>query len=482
MDQALAPDSVLLKQVQQEVHNLLVGDAAALMVGFIVAVIGLSAVVAFCSRRKPKTRLLLWFGLIALLYGVRMLAAAGTTRMLISAPEIFWRYLIVTISYVILLPFLLFIEEIYGKGWKSCLRGFFWIQTAYAIAALLFDIIHRAPESAPDPIYILFLGITVVLVSGRIYGYKPPMFEESRAIGIGLLVFILFVVNEHMVMLRMVPWSLRVEPAGFLLFVLLLGFITVRRTLLNEQKLVTLQQEMDAARRIQASILPRELPKFAGCKLAVRYVPMASVAGDYYDFVVPDSTHLGVLIADVAGHGVPAALIASMVNVALSAQAPHWSSPAAVMSGLNQVLCNQKTGQYVTAGYLFLDLQESTALYSGAAHPPLLLERPAEGSVLEFQENGLLLGFRPGAIYPNVPIRLVPGDRILMYTDGVTEVVNPAEELFGGERLKDFVKARGHLSANALADSLLQELAAWSGRKAGRVNEDDLTLIVIDMA
>jgi phosphoserine phosphatase RsbU/P len=482
MDQVLTPDSVLQRQIQREVHNLLVGDASALMLGFIVGIIGLASLAAFCFRRKTRARLLLSFGLIALLYGVRQLANTDTTRMLISAPEAFWRYLTATISYAILLPFLLFIEEIYGKGWRSVLRGFLWIQTAYVIAALLFDIIRREPESAPDPIYILFLGLAVVLVSGSICGYKPPMFEESRAIGIGLLVFILFVVNEHLVMLQMVPWSLRMEPVGFFLFVILLGFIAVRRTILNEQKLAALEQEMDAAWRIQASILPCELPRIAGCKLAVRYIPMASVAGDYYDFVVADSTRLGVLIADVAGHGVPAALIASMVNVALSSQAPHWSNPAAVISGLNQVLCKQKTGQYVTAGYLFLDLQESTALYSGAAHPPLLLYRPAEESVFEFQENGLLLGFRPGEIYTNVPIRLVPGDRILLYTDGVTEIANPSEELFGGERFKAFVKAHGRLSAEALADSLLQELAAWSGRKGGGVNEDDLTLIVVDIA
>jgi serine phosphatase RsbU (regulator of sigma subunit) len=208
---------------------------------------------------------------------------------------------------------------------------------------------------------------------------------------------------------------------------------------------------------------------------------MASVAGDYYDFVAVDDTHLGVMIADVAGHGVPAALIASMVKVALSSQGTCGSDPAAVMSGLNQVLCRQETGQFVTAGYLLLDLKNATGLYSGAAHPPLLLWRSADGTIQEIHENGLPLGFRANAQYANVPIRLIPRDRILMYTDGIIDATSPSGDFFGEQRFKEFIRNHSHLSGDRFADLLLQELAMWSGRKAGRTQEDDLTLIIVDI-
>jgi sigma-B regulation protein RsbU (phosphoserine phosphatase) len=481
MDQVPAPDGMTQSQMQQQIHALLLGDADNIILGTIIFVAGLAAILVSCVRLKLKAGLLLWFGLIALLYGVRLLADTDTVHLLVGMPETFWRYLISFIGHLILIPFVLFFEQIYGKGWKSSLRGLLWIQALYAVAAILTDTIQQSPESLPDPVYLFFSGLTAILVLGRYFAYQPPLFEESRAISVGLFIFILFVVNEHLVIMGLVPWSLRIEPLGFLLFVILLGFIAVRRFIINEHKLAALQHEMDAAQRIQASILPRELPSMKGCRLAVRYVPMASVAGDYYDFVTVDGARLGVLIADVAGHGVPAALIASMVKVALSSQVSCWSDPAAVVSGLNQVLCKQQTGQFVTAGYLLLDLKEKTAFYSGAAHPPLLLWRGLQKEILQFQENGLPLGFRPHETYASVPIRLVPGDRILMYTDGIIETAHPSGDLFGEERFKAFIKEYSNLPADRFADSLLHDLAAWSGRKAGRAQEDDVTLIVADI-
>ena len=481
MDQVSAADGFSGNQLQRQVQALLLGDAGGLILGFVIIVAGLSAILLFRVRRKPRAGLLLWFGLIAVLYGVRLLASTDTIRLLTGSPEMFWRYLISFINYGILIPFVLFWEGVYGKGWKSSLRVLFWIQTFYAVAAILVDSLRGVPESSPDPVYLFFFCLMVILVLGRLFAYQPPMFKESRAIFLGLLTFILFVVNEHLVILGLVPWSLRLEAMGFLLFVLLLGYVAVRHFLINEQRLAALQQEMDAARQIQASILPRELPAFEGCKLAVKYVPMASVAGDYYDFVAVSDSQLGVLIADVAGHGVPAALIASMVKVALSSQASHWCDPAAVVAGINQIICKQQTGQLVTAGYLLLDLKEATALYASAAHPPLLLWRAAENAIFEIQENGTPLGFRQNEKYANVPIRLFPGDRILLYTDGIIEAANPSGDFFGEERFRISIKTNAHLPPDHFAGSLLQGLAAWTRKRDEDTMEDDLTVVVIEI-
>src|SRR5215472_17158623 len=104
------------------------------------------------------------------------------------------------------------------------------------------------------------------------------------------------------------------------------------------QQLFTIQKELETARQIQHSILPREIPKFAGLDIAARYIPMTSVAGDFYDFFRVDDRRLGILVADVSGHGMPAALIASMLKIALAAQAPQAADPAAVLLGLNLAL------------------------------------------------------------------------------------------------------------------------------------------------
>src|SRR6201986_2520273 len=117
-------------------------------------------------------------------------------------------------------------------------------------------------------------------------------------------------------------------------------------------QLLTIQKELETARQIQMSILPSEIPKIEGLDIAARYVPMTSVAGDFYDFLLVDGKHIGILVADVSGHGMPAALIASMLKIALAAQAANAADPAKVLLGLNQTLCGKFQHHYVTAAYV----------------------------------------------------------------------------------------------------------------------------------
>ena len=198
---------------------------------------------------------------------------------------------------------------------------------------------------------------------------------------------------------------------------------------------MAIRNELEIARRIQTSILPEGMPELAGVRIAAQYVPMSQVAGDFYDFLVVDERRVGVLIADVSGHGVPAALVASMVKVAIAAQAEHADNPAKVMEGLNSVLSGKLQGQFVTAAYLFLDLEAGTGRYSAAGHPPLLHYRAADQSIDDVVENGLILGIMPFASYQTRALTLGTGDRFLLYTDGVIEADQRGEE-FGAERVK----------------------------------------------
>lgn len=466
---------------QQRAHEILRADAGSLILGSIILIAGLFAISVYFIRRKPKAGLILWFGMIALLYGVRLLASTPAIQPLIDLPEEVWRYVVSIINYTIIIPFVLFLIEIYGEGWRSSLRIVLWIQISYGVVAILADIFLQTPKSFPDPVYLFFLGLAAVLLLGRYHDYQPPFLEESRAIKIGLFLFILSVINEHLVAFSLVPWTVRPEALCFLLFVILLGYIAVRRFLKNEQTLIAVQHEMEAARQIQTSILPREVPNHKYCKMVVKYVPMTSVAGDFYDFVSVDKTQLGILTADVTGHGIPAALVASMLKVALLSQASSRGDPAAVLKGLNQIFCGQPTGKFVTAGYLLIDPGARTALYSGAAHPPLLLWREAERAVIEYEENGLLLGFRPEETYTNVQFPLNSGDRIFLYTDGIIEVMNPSGDFFGQERFKTYIKTHSHMPLDHFAESLLYELARWSGNKSDKGYEDDLTLIALEI-
>ena len=245
------------------------------------------------------------------------------------------------------------------------------------------------------------------------------------------------------------------------------------------RQLIAINSELEMARQIQLAILPRETPKIQGLDIAARYIPVSSVAGDFYDFILIDEKHVGILIADVCGHGLPSALIASMLQTALAAQSPRASDPARVLTGLNQALSGKFQWHFVTAGYLFLDLDNSTVNYAGAAHPPLLLWRMKSGSATEVLENGLMLGLLPDSTYSAITLPLECGDWIVLFTDGIVEARNPSGEEFGMDRLKRFVEENHALSAERLGDGLLDALEGWSRQARGEGQADDITLLAI---
>ncbi|MGB7750622.1 MAG: SpoIIE family protein phosphatase [Candidatus Acidiferrales bacterium] len=246
------------------------------------------------------------------------------------------------------------------------------------------------------------------------------------------------------------------------------------------RQLVEINTELEMARQIQLSILPSSTPKITGLDIVARYIPMTSVAGDFYDFIVVDERHVGILIADVSGHGLPAALIASMLQVALTAQARHVSEPSKVLAGLNQALCGKFQHNFVTAAYVYVDLEKNIMNYGGAGHPPLLLWRKSTGSASELLENGLVMGQFEEATYDSLQVPIEPGDRFFLYTDGILETCNPAQEEFGTDRFMKFMETNNKLPAGPFADALMLELARWLEQPPGEGHKDDISLLAID--
>jgi serine phosphatase RsbU (regulator of sigma subunit) len=243
------------------------------------------------------------------------------------------------------------------------------------------------------------------------------------------------------------------------------------------QQLLAIQKELETARLIQQSILPETIPQIEGLDIAARYVPMTSVAGDFYDFIPVDNKHVGILVADVSGHGMPAALIASMLKIALAAQAGHADDPAHVLQGLNQALCGKFQHHYVTAAYAYINMETRTIKYGGAGHPPMLMWGNSSQGVRDVTENGLFLGKFDFAAYSSVELPLARGDWALLYTDGISETNSPEGVEFNTERFRQFLAAEKNTSADQLADSLLNELSRYSARTEGQDLDDDITMV-----
>ena len=246
-----------------------------------------------------------------------------------------------------------------------------------------------------------------------------------------------------------------------------------------ESQLQTIQSEMATARQIQLSILPREIPAIKGLEIAARYIPMTAVAGDFYDFIQIDEKRIGILVADVSGHGMPAALISSMLKIALDGQTECASDPASVLAGLNKALCGKFQGHFVTAVYVVVDVEKQSIFYAGAGHPPLIFMDHSAGKARDLIENGLFLGFFPEATYSAVEIPFTAGDWGVLYTDGIPEMTDPSDEQFGLDRFKQCLQDHHDLTAAQFIDALLAELSQWSDVASGREPEDDITLLAI---
>jgi serine phosphatase RsbU (regulator of sigma subunit) len=235
-------------------------------------------------------------------------------------------------------------------------------------------------------------------------------------------------------------------------------------------------RELETARRIQQSILPKASPSVRGLSVATHYDSMTEVAGDLFDFVVTPSGQLGVLVADVSGHGVPAAIVASMVKIALAVQEGEIADPGAVLTRMNRALCGRFELAYVTAVFALIDPVARTLTYASAGHPSPLVRR-ADGRLESLDERGLVLGFLPDARYASAVVRdIAVGDRVVFYTDGITEAARSDGEFFGDREFQRLLAASRAQSAEPFMAALVEAARRWVGADFS----DDVTVVLVD--
>lgn len=247
--------------------------------------------------------------------------------------------------------------------------------------------------------------------------------------------------------------------------------------LLHENlKRAALEEELHLARQIQASYLPSTFPRLERLELSGINVPSKQVGGDYYDYV--EMSHgLLVTVADVVGKGVPAALLMSMMQASLRTMAAERRSLSEMLHHLNQlVLGSGMAGKFATMFLGRLDVDTCTLHFSNAGHnPPCLLR--ADGEVRWLSEGGLLLGVLADPRPTEHQVRLFPGDRLVLYTDGITEAANAANEFFGEDRLTAVL---GEMPAELDAESVTRGVMDAVHRFCGdREPGDDMTVMVL---
>jgi phosphoserine phosphatase RsbU/P len=234
------------------------------------------------------------------------------------------------------------------------------------------------------------------------------------------------------------------------------------------------QRELEDARLIQRGLLPAVLPRVGGIELAVAWQPMQDVGGDCFDTLTFGSS-LGVSIADIAGKGLPAALLMSNLQAAVRAFAQETAEPSSVCASVNRLLCrNMASGRFATFCYARVEPEAGRIVYSNAGHNPPLVVR-AGNRITPLSEGGMVLGIFPENVYAQAETAIATGDRIVFYTDGITEARNPDGEEYGDERLAAAALASRALPVEGMKDALFADVTEFSQGKF----DDDATLIVV---
>jgi sigma-B regulation protein RsbU (phosphoserine phosphatase) len=254
--------------------------------------------------------------------------------------------------------------------------------------------------------------------------------------------------------------------------------IIIEKVMLHEQLIEKkrLEGQLEVARQVQLELLPARHPHLEGFDISAYNFPTEEVSGDYYDFVRIYEDQLGIVVADVSGKGVPAALLMAFLRAVLRASIHVGYAPHIAMAKVNNLLWESiERHQFVTVFYGVLDATNKTLAFTNAGHnPPLLMD--ADGNARFIERGGVPLGMFEDSRYYEYYLPVDPGQLLVFYTDGVTEATAPNGEEYGRERLVRVVRENRHLKARELIDCVYDDVVRYA--KSGGI-DDDITVVVI---
>jgi phosphoserine phosphatase RsbU/P len=454
-----------------DVTAIVRGDMIAGAVAVVLITMGAGLLLlGALSARKARSSFV-YTGLFAIAYGTRLAFNTASFTALYGHPRSL-DYLRSAFEYLVPIPAALLFETFSGSRRRIVHRIITAALILCAAVAIPIELAIHSPFALKPVIDTLVIVLIAVLTLDLLSA--GPNARNWKLVRIGALVFTAFVLNEHFHFVGD-PYGFTREPAGFLFLMLTIVITTMREATQAQQRLVAVDSELATARKIQLAALPRTNPELPGLDVASVYTPASEVAGDFYDFLELDRGCLGIIVADVSGHGVPAALVASMLKIALATQNENAWSPARILAALNALFCGRLERQFITAAYVHIDPTANALTVASAGHPPPILRHG--DTTEEIIAPGVVLGRFRDAQYEEITRPFALGDTLVLYTDGVTETANRSAEMWGDDRLLAAISADSTGPANTLAAKIIAEVTSWRGISGPP--EDDVTMIVV---
>ncbi|TGL22612.1 serine/threonine-protein phosphatase [Leptospira bourretii] len=334
---------------------------------------------------------------------------------------------------------------------------------------------------------ITILSSVYVLIKGN---------KNLRTITLGLLFIVIAGLHDILVDLELLPHSQRIIHFGFFMMLLLFGFYVFKHywqllhsinrmnaELRNKnkelQRLIQIDKDLALAHALQKSLLSSKYNEDDKIRIIGFSQNLESVGGDYFDHTKDSMGNWAILMADVSGHGISSAMVAAMSKMAFVGAGAYLQFPSRVFHSMNRHLVGKTKNLFITASYVFIDTELYTATFSNAGHPGFFLIRNSESEVIHLNVKGKPLGLFSHIPYAEDTVKLMPGDKILLYTDGIFDLLNEIGESFGEDKLKSLLWDNRYQKFQELAaivqDSLFRFSSGW------KYQMDDLSFLLVEI-
>ncbi|MEQ9363072.1 MAG: SpoIIE family protein phosphatase, partial [Leptospirales bacterium] len=380
-----------------------------------------------------------------------------------------------------LLSVVLFTEDyLHTSRHTPRLHRFLQILSGVFVLALIFNLFGDTHSAT-----VLATGSSLVLAVGMIYGaahlWRSKRYRPARYYLISWGVFYASLLVHGSIQFGLFTNVFLLNHAlmiGASLAILLLSLGMAARIKTLDRARYALVTQLEVARDIQRALLPPPIANRNDLRVAYLYEPMEAVGGDFIDLHIRDDGRALFAVADVTGHGVPAALLSSMIKMALRVSYEMMEDPAVALGRLHEAIKDKLASHHITVCFCYLDLNTGLLRHASAGHLPPLLVR-ADGSLEVLEAAGMLLHPLIAPNSESVEVRLRPGDRVVMYTDGITETENRSGGLFGEDRLRELVVELRELDPEEMLREIFQYARLFSGNDQAPLF-DDFTLLAFE--
>ncbi|GBF51484.1 stage II sporulation protein E [Leptospira ryugenii] len=415
----------------------------------------------------------------------------------------FWQnqsQLVSTIQYVnyALCPLmlLLFLAQVFPPFFGSLFRLISCIHVVLYIVYFLRNDSDPVSFLNIEEDFSLWLVPEAIIV---IYSSIYVIFRKQKhltLISVGIIIFIFTGIHDVLVDLEILPYRLSLIHLGLWIGVVAFAYFVFKQYFqmiqsmdqMNQlliqknkdlERLIAIDRDLDLAHTLQESLLAKREIKESLIHIKSFNQALHSVGGDYFDFTQDSMGNWGIIICDVAGHGISSAFVAAMTKMAFSATAPYMQFPQKVLHSMNRNLTGKVSGLFITSSYLYFDLEAKLLSFSNAGHPEFYLIRNTESEIREVRAKGKPLGLFNDLSYQENKLELLSGDRIFLYTDGLLDLVHPDEGSFEESKLKSILWQNRELPLDQFESKMLEEIKRYT--IAMGEPEDDISFLMIEV-